>query len=180
MNQLIPIRKAEDISPEYRDTPIGLLLEYHNLSRPFDAFTDGQLLIGMCMDHRKRIRIPDMFAYIIRTGGANLQQNEFQISYAFAIGGVKAIALIGHTQCGMVNLNARRELFVQGLVDNVGWEKKHAEEHFMKFAPLVEIENEVEFVVSEAKRLRLRFPKIPIAPLLYRVEDHLLYLVTES
>ncbi len=180
MNRLIPIRKVEDISPEYRDTPIGLLLEYHNLSRPFDTFTDGQLLIGMCMDHRKRIRIPDKFAYIIRTGGANLQQNEFQISYAFAVGGAKAIALIGHTQCGMVNLNARRELFVQGLVDNVGWEKKYAEEHFMKFAPLFEIENEVEFVVSEAKRLRLRYPKNPIASLLYRVEDHLLYLATES
>ena len=180
MNRFIPIRKAEDISPEYRDTPIGLLLEYHNLSRPFDTFTDGQLLIGMCMDHRKRIRIPDKFAYIIRTGGANLQQNEFQISYAFAVGGAKAIALIGHTQCGMVNLNSRRELFIQGMVDKVGWEKKYAEEHFMKFAPLFEIANEVEFVVSEAKRLRLRFPNIPIAPLLYRVEDHLLYLATES
>ena len=180
MNRLIPIRKAEDISPEYRDTPIGLLLEYHNLSRPFDTFTDGQLLIGMCMDHRKRIRIPDKFAYIIRTGGANLQQNEFQISYAFAVGGAKAIALIGHTQCGMVNLNSRRELFIQGMVDKVGWEKKYAEEHFMKFAPLFEIANEVEFVVSEAKRLRLRFPNIPIAPLLYLVEDHLLYLATES
>ena len=180
MNRLIPIRKVEVISPEYRDTPIGLLLEYHNLSRPFDTFTDGQLLIGMCMDHRKRIRIPDKFAYIIRTGGANLQQNEFQISYAFAVGGVKAIALIGHTQCGMVNLNARRELFVQGMVDNVGWDKKYAEKYFMEFAPLFEIANEAEFVVSEAKRLRLRFPKIPIAPFLYRVEDLLLYLATES
>jgi len=180
MNRLIPIRKAEDISPEYRDTPIGLLLEYHNLSRPFDTFTDGQLLIGVCMDHRMRIRIPDKFAYIIRTGGANLQQIEFQISYAFAIGGAKAIALIGHTQCGMVNLNSKRERFVQGLVDNVGWEKKYAEKYFMKFAPLFEIANEVDFVISEAKRLRLRFPKIPIAPLLYRVEDHLMYLATES
>lgn len=180
MNRLIPIRKAEDISPEYRDTPIGLLLEYHNLSRPFDTFTDGQVLIGMCMDHRMRIPIPDNFAYTIRTGGANLHQKEFQIAYAIAVGGVKAIALIGHTQCGMVNLHARRELFVQGMVANASWEKESAEEHFMKFAPLFEIANEAEFVISEAMRLRLWFPTIPIAPLLYRVEDHLLYLATES
>ncbi|MBK5108728.1 MAG: hypothetical protein JJE12_11380 [Anaerolineales bacterium] len=66
------------------------------------------------------------------------------------------------------------------MVDNVGWEKKYAEEYFNKFAPLFEIPNEVDFVISEAKRLRLRFPKIPVAPLLYRVEDHLLYLATES
>jgi carbonic anhydrase len=180
MNRLIPIRKAEDISREYRDTPIGLLLEYHNLSRPFDTFTDGRLLIGMCMDHRKRLRTPDNFAYIIRTGGANLQYYEFHISYAIAVGGVKTIALIGHTQCGMVNLNARRDPFVQGLVNNAGLEKEWAEEYFTQFAPLFEIVNELEFLLCEVNRLRLRFPKIQIVPLLYRVENNLLYLVRDN
>ena len=132
------------------------------------------------MDHRKHLRIPDNFAYIIRAGGANLRYSEFKVSYAIAVGGVKAIALIGHTQCGMVNLIARRQLFIQGLVDNAGWEKEWAEDHFNHFAPMFEIGNEVDFVLSEAKRLRLRYPKIQVAPLMYQVEDNLLYLIRES
>ncbi len=50
----------------------------------------------------------------------------------------------------------------------------------MHFAPMFEIGNEVDFVLSEAKRLRLRYPKIQVAPLIYRVEDNRLYLVNES
>jgi carbonic anhydrase len=180
MNRLIPITTASDIYPEYRDTAIGLLLEYHNLNRPFEPYQRAQLLIGMCMDNRKHLIIPDNFAYIIRAGGANLRYSEFKVSYAIAVGDVKAIALIGHTQCGMVNLIARKEQFVQGLVDKAGWEREWAEEHFMHFAPMFEIGNEVDFVLSEAKRLRLRYPRIQVAPLFYRVEDNRLYLVREK
>ena len=180
MNRLIAVTTPEDILPGYRDTPIGLLLEYHNLERPPDIYQKADLLIGMCMDNRKHLRIPDNFAYIIRAGGANLRYSEFKVSYAIAVGGVKSIALIGHNQCGMVNLNARRELFISGLVENAGWEREWAEEHFMHFAPMFEIGNEVDFVLSEAKRLRLRYPKIQVAPLLYRIEDSSLYLVRES
>ena len=104
MNRTITVSPAEDILPEYRETPVGLLLEYHNLNRPLDNFTTAQLLIGMCMDNRKHLRIPDNFAYIIRAGGANLRYSEFKVSYAIAVGGVKSIALIGHNHCGMVNL----------------------------------------------------------------------------
>ena len=70
------------------------------------------------MDSHKRLRQPENFAYIIRTGGANLRDSEFEVSYAIAVGGVTAIALIGHTHCGMVNLISKRESFVQGLVEN--------------------------------------------------------------
>jgi carbonic anhydrase len=180
MNRLIAINTSEDIFPQYKDTPIGRLLEYHNLDRPLDSYLTAQLLIGMCMDNRKHLRIPDNFAYIIRSGGANLRYSEFKVSYAIAVGGAKAIVLIGHNQCGMVNLMARRDRFIQGLVENAGWEKEWATEHFMHFAPMFEVGNEVDFVLSEAKRLRLRYPKIQVAPLFYRVEDNLLYLLRES
>ena len=180
MNRLHPVSRQEDIFPEYRDTPIGLLLEYHNLNLDLDAHTQAQLLIGMCMDNRKHLRIPDYFAYIIRAGGANLRYSEFKISYAIAIGGVKSIALIGHTQCGMVNLMSKKTAFIQGLVDQAGWESKSAEDHFNHHAPMFEIGNEVEFVLSETMRLRLRYPKIEVAPLLCRVEDNLLYLLQED
>ncbi len=120
------------------------------------------------------------FSYIIRSGGANLRYSEFKVSYAIAIGGVRAIALIGHTQCGMVNLSARKEPFIQGLVHHAGWERESAEAHFVRLAPKFEIGNEIDFVKSEAKRLRLRYSRIQVAPMLYRVDDNRLYLIQES
>jgi carbonic anhydrase len=173
------VTQREDIFPEYRDTPIGKLLEYHNLDRPFDTYTQAELLVGMCMDSRKHLHIPDNFTFILRAGGANLRPSEFKVSYAVGVGGVRHIALIGHTNCGMVNLMARREPFVQGLVD-AGWEALEASEHFYHFAPIFEVGDEVEFVLGEAKRLRRRYPKVQVAPMLYRVEDNRLYLLRED
>jgi len=178
MEPILPISSIADIPSADQGTPVGLRLEYHNLNRPHEEYTAARLLVGMCMDNRKSLRIPDNFAYIIRAGGANLRYSEFKVSYAIAVGGVRAIALIGHTQCGMVGLAARRDAFVRGLVET-GWEPERAEEHFLQFAPLFEIGNEIEFVLSEARRLRLRYPRVLIAPLLYRVEDNLLYLIPE-
>jgi carbonic anhydrase len=180
MNRLVKVTTESDIFPEYRQTPIGLLLEYHNLNRVPDSYDSAQLLIGMCMDNRKHINIPDNFSYIIRAGGANLRYSEFKVSYAIAVGNVRHIALIGHNHCGMVNLNARKDIFIKGLVDVAGWDKEWAEEHFMHFAPMFEIGNEVDFILSEAKRLRMRYPKIQIAPMMYLVEDNKLYLVKEK
>lgn len=180
MKRLVDINKREDISPEYRDTPIGSLLEYHNLNRPFDTYTNAQLLVGMCMDNRNQLNHPNNFAFIIRAGGANLKYSKFKVSFAIAIGGVRYIALIGHTNCGMVNLNSRKEEFINGLVDTVGWDKQNAEDHFMKFAPRFEIGNEIDFILKEVKRLRQEYKGIVVAPMLYKVEDHRLYLIDEN
>ena len=73
MNRLVPVTVREDIFPELRASPIGLLLEYHNLNREYETHTQAQLLVGMCMDNRKHLHIPDNFSYIIRAGGANLR-----------------------------------------------------------------------------------------------------------
>jgi carbonic anhydrase len=180
MNRLAKVLTEKEIPAEYRQTPVGLLLEYHNLNRQLDKYNSAEILIGMCMDNRKQLRIPAKFAFVIRTGGANLRYNEFQISYAIAVGKVKHIALIGHNNCGMVNLSARKDEFIKGLVENAGWEKELAEQHFTNFTPMFEIGNEVDFILSEAKRLRIRYPKIQVAPLIYLVEDNKLYLVNES
>ena len=180
MERLLSVSTRDDIPPGYRKTPIGLLLEYHNLERPFESYTNAQLLVGMCMDNRKHLHIPDNFAFIIRAGGANLRYSEFKVSYAIAVGGVRCIALIGHTQCGMVNLVERKGQFVRGLVENAGWEHSSAEEHFQSFAPMFEIGNEVDFILSEVRRLRSRYPKILVAPLLYRIEENRLYFIREE
>lgn len=180
MNRLKTISSKDDIPPPLRETPVGLLLEYHNLDRRYESYTHAQLLIGMCMDNRKHLHIPDNFAFIIRAGGANLRYSEFKVSYAIAVGNVRSIALVGHNQCGMVDLISHKEEFIRGLVERGGWQPESAEEHFHHFAPMFEIGNEIDFTLSEVKRLRLRYPRILIAPLLYRVEDNRLYLIEEK
>ncbi|MCF8243210.1 MAG: carbonic anhydrase [Melioribacteraceae bacterium] len=180
MNRLINVSSKDDIPTEYKETPIGKLLEYHNLNRPLDTYIDAELLIGMCMDNRKKLQIPNNFSFIIRAGGANLRYSEFKVSYAIAVGNVSHIALIGHNNCGMVNLSARKELFIQGLVDKAGWDREWAEEHFMNFAPLFEIGNEIDFILSETVRLRNRYPKITVAPLMYLVETNKLHFISEK
>jgi carbonic anhydrase len=180
MERLLPINSVEDILPEYQGSPIGKLLEYHNLQRPHDVYDRANLLIGMCMDNRKHLKIPDNFSYIIRSGGANLRYSEFKVSYAVAVGQVDHIALIGHNNCAMVNLTSKKEKFIQGLVKNGGWDSQWAEEHFNQFAPMFEIGNEIDFTLSEVKRLRQRYPKVVVAPLLYLVEDGKLYFIKEN
>jgi carbonic anhydrase len=180
MHRLIAIKRVSDIPSLYRRNPIGRLLEYHDLERPFEDYSHAQLLIGMCMDHRKYLHIPDNFAFIMRTGGANLRYSEFKVSYAIAVGGVSAIALIGHDQCGMVNLASRKDLFIKGLVKYGGWKRKDAEEHFMSSFMKFEIGHEADFVLSEAKRLRLRYPKVKVAPMIYKMRDNRLYLLKEK
>jgi carbonic anhydrase len=90
------------------------------------------------------------------------------------------MVLIGHNNCGMVNLVARKKEFVDGLTFIAGWEAERADKHFSDHAPMLEIENETDFILSEKKRLRLLYPKIKIAPLFYRVEDNRLYFIRES
>lgn len=179
MHRLLPIDSFDQIPSAYRSTPIGLLLEYHNLDRPFEPCATAQLLIGMCMDNRKHLHIPDNFSFIIRSGGANLRYSEFKVSYAIAVGGVRHIALIGHSNCGMVNLVARKTQFIDGLVASAGWNRRMAEDHFNQFAPMFEIGNEVDFILSETKRLRLRYPNIMVAPMHYSVENNRLSMIQE-
>lgn len=175
----IEIKSEADIPERWGATPIGALLRYHNLGAQLPPRAERpELLIGMCMDSRKHLRIPDNFAFILRTGGANLRLAEFRVSYAIAVGGVRAIALIGHTNCGMSGLIDRREPFIKGLVD-VGWTRAAAEEHFDRFAPQHEIGPEGDFIRAETRRLRALYPKVEVAPLLYRVEDNSVALLRE-
>lgn len=175
MAQIIPVNYLEDILPEYRGTPVGLLLEYHNLGRAVGSAPAPQVLIGMCMDSRKSLRIPNDFAFVLRTAGANMRDNEFRISYAIAVGGVRTIVLIAHTDCGMARLQQRRDQFINGLIDAAGWDEARAVRHFEESAPRFGIRDEVDFVLREAERLRTIYPRIHIVPFLYRVEDDLLY-----
>lgn len=173
------IDTRDDIPADLRGTAVGDLLEYHNLGRAPTPASTPSLLIGMCMDNRNQLRIPSNFAFILRSGGANLRSSEFKVSYAIAVGGVRAVAIIGHTNCGMVNLTARSAQFISGLEERAGWTRQQAEEHFRQNAPLFEIGNEIDFTLGEAKRLGHRYARVPVVPMIYKVEDHRLYLIEE-
>ena len=179
MSRLIPINSPSDIPAKYTGTPVEKLIRYQNFGEPFEEYKDAQILVGMCMDNRKVLKVPENFAYVLRTGGGNLRQNEFKVSFAIAVGGVTAIALVGHTNCGMVHVYSKRDQFINGMVERAGWTEEQAKEHFMTLAPLFEIDNEQEFVMSEAHRLQRKYPKILVAPFIYKLEDNKLYMVED-
>lgn len=174
---LKPVRSNCDMPRSLRGTPFGRLFGYHNFGLPFKEYEKAKLLVCMCMDNRKQLRLPDNFAYILRTGGGNIRYSEFKISYAVAIGGVRHIAMIAHDNCGMVNLASRRKAFVTGLMKNAGWTRKKAMDYFVTYAPLFEIGNEIDFVLAEARRLALKYPKVRVLPMYYRLADGKLYLI---
>jgi carbonic anhydrase len=178
MTAILPVNYRSDILPEYQGTPVGLLLEYHNLERALGSGPGRQLLIGMCMDSRNTLRIPPDFAFVLRTAGANMRDNEFRISFAIAVGGVRTIVLIAHTDCGMARVARLHDEFVRGLVEHAGWDEARAEKHFAESVPKFGITDEVDFVMREAERLRGLYPRVTVVPLLYRVEDDLLYQLT--
>jgi carbonic anhydrase len=180
MTKLIPVRQQDDILPAYRSTPISALLEYHNFRTPTRHYKKAEILVGMCMDNRKVLRLPENFAYVLRTGGANLRRVEFKVSFAVAIGCVRTIGLVGHDECGMVNLRARREEFIVGLVKNGGWAREAAEEYFDKYAADYEIDDSAAFILAEARRLRERYPGVCVAPLFYQIRDGMLYQIEEE
>jgi carbonic anhydrase len=179
MLSLVPVDTTSDILPVYRGTPVERLLRYHNLGEPLPPSTgQAEILVGMCMDHRKDLRLPNEFAYVLRAAGGNLRGSEFEISYAVGVGRVSTIVLLAHTDCGMAHVTAKRDIFVRGLVEWGGCNEEEASRHFAKYATSYEIGDPLPFVVSEAARLQSYYPRLLVAPLLYAVEDDRLTQIT--
>lgn len=174
---LIKVITENDIPAELKETPIGQLLRYHNLSEPFSRHEKAEMLISMCMDNRKQLNIPGNFAYIIRTGGGNLRYSEFKLSYAVAIGGIRHVSVIAHNHCGMVSLMSKKDAFIEGLCRLPGWDRQRAEEHFFNYAPMFEIDNEITFAAEEAERLGKKYSGVLFVPLYYTIEDNMLSVI---
>lgn len=172
---MILIDKPEKIPSEYLNTPLQHLIEYHNFGYKFQEYEKPQLLIGTCMDYRINLRIPDRFAFVIRNGGASLKHNDFQIAFALSVGGCRAIAVIGHTDCGMVNLPSKHDLFVDGMTNRLNYKQCEADEFFNTKSVDNEIYDEIDFTKKQAKQLSEKYPNIPVIAMFYEVKDNLLY-----
>lgn len=177
--RLKAVNSAGDIPKALRGTPFAELLQYQNLGKPFRKYDKARLLACMCMDNRKQLRVPDNFAFILRTGGGNIRYSEFKLSFAIGIGGVRHVAMIAHDNCGMSNLFSKREDFIKGLIKNAGWTRKRAEDYFVTYAPLFEIGNEADFAVAEARRMNFKYPRVKVLPMYYKLADNKLYLITK-
>lgn len=175
--KILNINSKEEIPDYVRNTPFEELLEFHNFNKPFKDYENAQLAIVMCMDNRKQLNIPPKFSYILRTAGARITGSEFKLSFAIGFGGIKSVALIAHTNCGMVNLTSKRQRVIEGLIQNAGWTREIAENHFDSYAPFFEIEDETDFTAKEAKRLKEKYPQVQFIPFLYKVEDNKLYII---
>jgi carbonic anhydrase len=76
----------------------------------------------------------------------------------------------------MINVASKEEQLVNGLTQSMGWEPQTARSHFTSSGPLYEIGSETESALKGAERLRETYNRVLVAPLVYRVEDRLLYL----
>lgn len=177
MDRLASVDGPEDVPEAWRGTPVERLLACHELNAPLDPPDRPELLVATCMDHRVDLRMPRDFAYVVRTGGANLTGRDFEVSFAVGVGGVRAVAIVGHSDCGMAGVTARREPFVEGLVEGAGWTPSEAGEHFAERASLHEIDDPIDFTLEQAERVRRRYPGLLVAALHYRVEDRRLYRI---
>lgn len=179
MTRLIEINSFNSIPKLYTPGPIGDLIEYQNLNKTHTHKQKPELLICTCMDNRINLHIPDKYAFVIRLGGVNLQHSMFHISYAIATAGLRNVAIIGHNQCGMSNLNERKMEYCNGLVKYAGWDLTQAQSFFSSEADKYEIGDEIDGVLRQTIILRNKFPMVTVAPLLYMMEDNRLYCVSE-
>lgn len=171
---LTAVHTETDILPVWRGTPVAELLALHNLGANARQYAHPQILITNCLEQQTPLRIPAGFAISLHTAAANLKRDPFKVSWAIGIGRVSAIAVVGHTGCGLTGLRKQREEFVGRMIDTAGWERPAAEQHFDHWNDLFAIADPASFAAAEAARLRVRYPKIPVAALLYDAADQIL------
>jgi carbonic anhydrase len=180
MPKLVEVNSPDDILDVYRGTAVEELLRYHNLREPMPTRSGTpKMFVSMCIDFRKFLLIPNEFAYIMRTAGARLRGNEFELLYAVAVGGVSNIVLMGHTDCGMTRVMNQRDQFVAGLGERAGVDEEEAGDIFDELAPGYAIADPVYAMVKEARKLRRKLHGVLIAPLLFNVENDRLIQILE-
>lgn len=177
---MICITDEMDVPQVYRDTPVERLILNHNLNLRPDRYERADMLVLMCMDNRQELRLPQNSAFFVRNSGATQNGVSFSISFAVAVAGIRYIAVIGHSDCMMVNLEIRKKEFVENLSERFMWDRAEAERHFTDMCAQFTKTDVVDSVIAEADFLRSQYPGVIVAPLFYSIEDHMLYLIEEE
>lgn len=177
---MLSVKDEMDIPEVYRNTPIERLILSHNQSLQPGNYEVADILVLMCMDNRQALRLPQNFAFFVRNSGGTQSGVSFSVSFAIAVGGIRYIAVIGHSDCMMVDLETRKEDFVKGLSEHARWAMVEAESHFLSMCAQFEKRDAVGSVITDAEFIRSQYPGVIVAPLFYSIEDHLLYLIEEE
>lgn len=148
--------------------PIEILLQSHNQGQFFPPFDRPVLAVVTCMDFRIQLHMPENFAFVLRTGGANPAPVEPYLAFSVARMGIGAIALIGHTDCAMQ--------YPDPYVLNHLPTNEHHIQHYRAQIAALAIGEVEPFTRRQARKLTARLG-LPVVPLLYRVEDHRLVVL---
>jgi len=148
--------------------PIHILLQSHNEGAIFPPFHRPALAVVTCMDYRIHLHMPENFAFVLRTGGANPDPVEPYLAFVVARMGIEAIALIGHTDCAMQYPDPY-------VLNHLPATESCIRQYRAQVAALAigEVEH---FTRRQARKLTARLG-LPVVPLLYRVEDHRLVVL---
>lgn len=174
LNALIAIRSPEDIPPEWKGSPIESFIMAQNFGWPVQTTGKPELLVASCIEFRYALPVPRMYAYVIRRASGRLIGSEFSVAYTISRG-VQHVVLTGHNDCGMSQLAANKPGVIDALVDQ-GWRRDAALEYVERMAKIQAIDNELDALKEEYKRLRKLFKKLVIAPLFVCLFDNQLYL----
>jgi len=177
--RLVRVTTPEDIPEILRGTPIETLLKCQNMGQvDANQSEDPDLVIGMCIDYRKSLALPQNCAYVIRRTGANMDGSEFSVALALS-GGIEYMALIAHNHCVMSDPHVKRGAFVSALTMKHGWSDDQASSFFDQHASSREISDAIDFSIKEARRLNSLFRGLKVVPMLFMLEDNLIYLVKD-
>jgi len=177
--RLLRVTKFEDVPLFLRTTPIETLLKCQNMGEiDGNQSQDPDLVIGMCIDYRKSLALPQNCAYVIRRTGANMEGSEFSIALALS-SGIEYMALIAHNHCVMSDPHVKRGSFIASLTGNHGWSEDQAASFFDQHASSREIDDAIDFSIKEARRLSNLFCGLKVVPMLFMLEDNLIYLVKD-
>lgn len=165
------VRSADDILETYRGTRIGDLLAAHNLGTDASVTDPADVVIVTCMDYRIDLRLPDRFAFQLRTAGATPEPVLANLAFAVSVAGVRTIAVIGHTDCAMCRAESGMEAMATHLTTQEHWTPGAARDARHTITQTFEISDPVPATIAYARRLATLFPSCLVAPLLYQVED---------
>jgi SulP family sulfate permease len=179
-NRLIKVNSMADIPARFHNTPISDLLRAQNMYDIGYEISPGPILIiGMCIDHRKQLHLPKNGAYIIRSPGANMKDQEFSIALALSAG-ITYMALLVHNKCLMSKPQERKELLKRILVQEHAWDGDYVDKAFDEFVSSKQIGDPISFGTHEAARLQNLFKGLTVVPLLYDIYSDKLFIINES
>jgi len=173
-DRLFDISSPEMIPDHWKETPFEGLINAHNFGMGIQSTGKPQLLIATCIEFRYALPVPRMHAYVLRRASGRVIGSEFSIAYAIAKG-VRHLALIGHNDCGMTQVQPNKESMINALVEE-GWHRERAEEFFNYHAGRYAITDELGSLEREYIRLKRLFRRLKIAPLFYSLADNKLFI----